>query len=161
MPMLRALSQGLSRLAGALLGLLLLAQIVVVAFRYVFAAGRPWASDLLVYVYMIAVLLPGLAVLVANASVRVDVFYSGWQHKRQVRVDRFALLGLLFPAFGYAAWSSIPMARASWQILEASPTYGGLPGFFVLKSLVVLFFALMAATALWLGLRRNPYGKDC
>lgn len=157
---LQGLAERLTRLGGVMLGGLLLAQVVVVAFRYVFAVGRPWASDLLVYVYVVAVLLPGLAVLVGNASVRVDVFYAGWSRARRARVDRFALLGLLAPAFGYATWAAIPMARSSWRILETSPTYGGLPGFFVLKALLVVFLAAMTLTAVILGLRRDPYGED-
>lgn len=157
---MRRLSERLTDLAGLLLGALLLAQVVVVAFRYVFAAGWPWASDLLVYVYVVAVLLPGLAVLVSNASVRVDVFYAGWSRARRAWVDRLALLGLIAPAFAYATWAAIPMARSSWRILETSPTYGGLPGFFVLKALLLVFFAAMTVTAVVLGLRRNPYGED-
>lgn len=157
---LQRLSERLTRLAGLLLGLLLLAQVVVVAFRYVFGVGRPWASDLLVYVYVAAVLLPGLAVLVGNASVRVDVFYADWSRALRARVDRAALLGLMAPAFAYATWAAWPMARNSWRILETSPTYGGLPGFFILKSMLVAFFAAMTLTAVVLGLRRTPYGED-
>lgn len=154
---LRKLADRLADAAGLLLGFLLLLQIVVVAFRYVFAIGRPWATDLLTYVYCVAILLPGILVLVANLSVRVDVFYAQWGPRRRALVDRIALLVLFVPAMGYATYASWAPTLSSWHTLEGSPTYGGLPGFFLLKTGLTLFLGSLALTGLVLGLRRSPY----
>ncbi len=143
--------------AGLLIALLLLVQVGVVALRYVFSLGWPWAFDLLAYLFLLSVLLPGLSVLLSNASVRVDIFYADYRQKARNRLDRFALLFLLFPAMGYAAWASLGTTLNSWQVLEASPTYGGLPGYFLLKSALTLFFASLALSALILALRGAPY----
>ena len=137
---------------------LLLAQTLVVALRYVFSFGWPWALDLLVYLFFLSVVFPGLAVLFGNVSVRVDVFYAGWSARRRHLVDRIALLGLLAPAMGYAAWTSWGTTRRSWAVLESSPTYGGLPGYFLLKTCLTALFAGLAIGAVILALRADPYG---
>lgn len=142
---------------GVMVVLLLLAQIIVVALRYVFSLGWSWALDLLVYLFYLSVLLPMLLVLVGNATVRVDIFYAGWGIRRRTFVDRFALLGLLFPTMTYVVWASLGPTLNSWRVLEASPTFGGLPGFFLLKTLLTLTFAALAGVSLIMGLRKSPY----
>lgn len=144
--------------AGYLVITLLLAQLLIVALRYVFALGWPWAQDLLVYLFFLSVLLPGLRVLTGNSSVRVDVFYASYSAQRRRLTDRLALALLLAPAMGYAAWASLPAVLRSWQVLESSPTFGGLPGYFLLKTALSLYFAAFAAVALALAFRRAPYG---
>ena len=144
--------------AGGLIALLLLAQIVIVALRYVFALGWPWATDLLVYLFYLSILLPGLAVLLGNHSVRVDVFYATCPRPWRQRIDRGALLLLLAPAMAYAAWTSVGPMLNSWRVIESSPTFGGLPGYFLLKTALTLFFAGLAFAAVWMALRSAPYG---
>lgn len=150
--------------AGTLRGLaavavisLLMAQIVVVALRYVFSIGAPWATDLLTYLYFFIVSLPLAGVLLRNESVRVDVMSQRFPPVLRRWIDRIALLGLLFPAMAWAAWKSVPMVQTSWRVLESSPTLGGLPGFFILKTITALLFATLAIVALILGLRPGLY----
>ena len=147
-------------LAGYLIVALLLAQVVIVALRYVFSIGYPWALDFLVYLFCLSVLLPGLAVVVGNVGVRVDIFYSSWSKPRRRLVDRIALLVLFFPSMAYAAWTSIGTTVKSWEVLESSPTYGGLPGYFLLKTGVTLYFAAFAICALVLAFRKAPYAEE-
>ncbi|PHS19293.1 MAG: hypothetical protein COA78_00070 [Blastopirellula sp.] len=156
----KALSKILQSYAGYLVTLLLLAQVIIVALRYVFAVGWPWALDLLVYLFFLSVLLPGLAVLMGNISVRVDIFYGEWGTKRRRFVDRIALFFLFFPAMGYAAWTSLGITINSWEVLESSPTFGGLPGYFLLKTALTLYFTIFAVIAIVLALRKNPYDSE-
>lgn len=150
----------LSGWGGWLIAVLLIAQVVIVALRYVFALGWSWATDLMTYLFLLSVLLPGLMVIVSNASVRVDVFYAGWSARRRTLVDRAALLLLLFPAMAYAAWASLGPTLISWAILESSPTFGGLPGYFILKTALTAFFGSIALAALIMGLSRSPYPTE-
>ena len=147
----------LKSLGGYCIIALLLAQTLVVALRYAFSFGWPWALDLLVYLFFLSVVFPGLAVLFGNVSVRVDVFYAGWSERRRRFVDRVALLGLFAPAMGYAAWTSWGTTWRSWAVFESSPTYGGLPGYFLLKTCLTLLFACFAIGAISLALRSDPY----
>ncbi|WP_323019068.1 TRAP transporter small permease subunit [Pararhodobacter sp.] len=138
---------------------LLMAQIVIVALRYVFSAGAPWATDLLTYLFFFIVSLPLVGVILHNESVRVDVFSGRFPPRLNRVIDRIALLGLLFPAMAWAAWNAVPMVRTSWRVLEGSPTLGGLPGLFLLKTVTALVFAALALVALIVGLRPRLYGK--
>ncbi|WP_375175016.1 TRAP transporter small permease subunit [Pseudooceanicola sp.] len=153
--------------AGTLRGLaavavitLLMTQIVVVALRYVFSIGAPWATDLLTYLFFFIVSLPLAGVLLRNESVRVDVMSQRFPPAVRQAIDRVALLGLLFPAMAWAAWKSVPMVQTSWRVLESSPTLGGLPGFFILKTITALLFFTLAVVALILGLRSGVYRAD-
>lgn len=155
---LKAVPKFLALRAGDIILVLFMAQLVIVALRYVFAVGWPWQLDLLTYCFFLASLLPGVAVVLGNLSVRVDVLYDGWSKVTRHRVDRAALLLLLFPAMAYATKASWASTVSSWKLLESSPTIGGLPGYFILKTILTLFFASLALTALLLGLRKAPYG---
>jgi TRAP-type mannitol/chloroaromatic compound transport system permease small subunit len=138
---------------------LLCSQIVIVALRYVFSIGAPWATDLLTYLFFVIVSLPLASVLLRNESVRVDVFNQRFSPRMRDVIDRFALLGLLLPAMAWAAWKAVPMVQTSWQVLESSPTLGGLPGFFILKTVMALVFFTLAVVCLILGLRPSLYRK--
>lgn len=142
----------------AVIGLLLV-QILVVAFRYVFSLGWPWATDLLIYLNFLIVTLPMIWVVANNKGVRVDVLRARFSARTQNLSDRFALLFLFLPAMMWAAWTSWPLTRNSWSLLESSPNMGGLPGYFILKSLLTGAFAGLALTALWMGLRPREYER--
>lgn len=150
----------LTMLGGIAVVALLLAQIVVVALRYVFAMGWPWATDLLTYLNFLIVSIPMLAVVAFNKGVRVDVLRNSMSRRTRNVLDRIALLGLFLPAMIWAAWTSWPLTQNSWSLLESSPNMGGLPGYFVLKTILTAVFAGLAAVALWIGLRPGLYGED-
>lgn len=145
------------KVAASLVLLLMIVQIIVVALRYSFSLGSTWSIDLLTYLFMLAVVLPGLAVVVQNTGVRVDIFYASYSPNRQHKVDRVGLLFLLLPATAYAAYASLGPTMSSWRILETSPTFGGLPGYFLLKTAVTLLFGLLAVAAFALACRAEPY----
>ncbi|MEQ6247585.1 TRAP transporter small permease subunit [Sulfitobacter sp. HNIBRBA3233] len=151
------LLDALTTIAGIAVLLLLLSQILVVALRYVFALGWPWATDLLTYLNFVIVSLPLIGVVVYNTGVRVDVLRAFMSRRLQTLFDRIALLGLFLPAMLWAAWTSWPLTMNSWSLYEASPNVGGLPGYFLLKTLLSAIFAGLAIAALWIGLRPRVY----
>ena len=158
-PILRLASLGRSA-AGYVVLLLMVAQIVVVALRYAFSLGWPWALDLLVYCFYAGALLPALYVLVRDVSVRVDLFYTRWPQRRRDRIDRAALLVLVCPVLAYAGWISSTLSASAWAVLESSPTYGGLPGYFLLKTLLSLVLLVLSLAALAMAVRRAPYIRE-
>lgn len=145
------------RAAAILIAVMLVAQVIIVALRYVFSIGWPWALDLLVFCFFFIGLIPAIAVLTRNAAVRVDVFYSNWTRSRRHLIDRIALITLFFPAMAYSGWSMWGSVVKSWQVLESSPTIGGLPGYFILKTVLFLYFAGLAIASLVLAVRNAPY----
>ncbi len=156
-PLLFKIAEILRGIAGFAVLCLLAAQIVIVALRYVFSLGAPWATDLLTYLFFVVVSFPLAAVLLRNESVRVDVFSPRFPPAIRQVIDRFALLCLQFPAMAWASWKAVPMVQTSWRVLESSPTLGGLPGYFILKTITALIFVTLAVVSLFLGLRPNLY----
>lgn len=149
----------LTTLGGIAVIALLLCQIIVVALRYVFSLGWPWATDLLTYLNFLIVTLPMVWVVAFNKSVRVDVLRGYMSDRLCILFDRLALLGLFLPAMAWAAWTSWSLTRNSWSLLESSPNMGGLPGYFLLKTILTATFTGLAIVAIWVGLRPRAYGE--
>lgn len=147
-------------IAGYLILALMVSQLAIVVLRYVFSVGTQWGQDLLIYIFMIASVLPVVLVVLRNLNVRVDVFYVNFPGRVKARLDRFGLLFLLMPAMAYTAYVSWRSVLNSWQIGEGSATLGGLPGLYVLKALQMGMFGLLALAALLLCTRRNPWNYD-
>ena len=146
--------------AGALILVLLIAQLVIVLMRYVFSVGVQWGQDLLVYLFMLSSILPLWLVILKNINVRVDVFYQNYATKTKRALDRFGLLCLLLPVCIYATWASLGPTLNSWSLLEASPTFGGLPGYFLLKTMLTVIFAGLTIIAVVLLLRPKLWDTE-
>lgn len=154
---LRRTAAFLEGAAGLAVIALLVWQLAVVLFRYVFSLGSPWASDLLSYLYFFVVVLPFTGVLIGNTSVRIDVVSRGFSQPAVDLIDRLALF-LFGISVGRVAWTSLPTTLNSWRLLESSPNLGGLPGYFILKSFVTATFVALSVIAMIMALRRRPYG---
>ncbi len=158
--LLLRLADRANALAGTLIITLMVAQFIIVVLRYVFAYGASWSLDLLVYLFMLASILPLVLVVLKNYSVRVDIFYQGYKPAKKARLDRFGLAVLLLPVAAYTTYISWAPVVNSWKLLEGSPTLGGLPGYFVLKTVLLLVFLGLAVAALVLILRERPWDYD-
>ncbi len=144
-------------LAGALIIAMVVVQLVIVVLRYVFFFGVTWGLDLLVYLFLISSLLPLFLVVLENRSVRVDVLYQGYPSILKAVVDRVGLAVLLFPVMAYTAYVSFAPTLNSWKLLESSPTLGGLPGYFLLKTVMLITFSGLTLIAFILVLRSRPW----
>lgn len=89
----------------------------------------------------------------SNQNVRVDVFYQSYKAKSKIRLNRLGLIFLLLPVSAYTTWVSIGPMVNSWELLEASPTFGGLPGYFLLKTVQWLVFAGLTVVTIFLMLK--------
>lgn len=153
-PLLRGAS-GLDRLAratGGLLGWFTLAMVLlqsaVVLLRYGFNGGSVALQDSVVYLHG-AVFMLGLAyALYTDAHVRVDVFYRRMSPRRRAWVDAVGTLVFLLPLCAFIAIGGWHFAAASWAVREGSSSAGGLPGVFLLKSLIPLAAATLALQGL-------------
>ncbi|AOS96321.1 Tripartite ATP-independent periplasmic transporter, DctQ component [Microbulbifer aggregans] len=153
MPPLVPLARQLDRLAtsaGSLLGWFTLAMVLlqsaVVLLRYGFDGGSVALQDAVLYLHG-AVLMLGLAyALHTDAHVRVDVFYRRMSHRGRAWVNAVGTLVFLLPLCVFIILGSWHFTAASWAVREASSSAGGLPGIFLLKSLIPL-------SALTLGLQ--------
>ena len=155
--MMSRITNGASAVAGAAIIALVVIQIIIVILRYIFSYGIPWGLDLLVYLFLIGSLLPLPLVVWENHNVRVDIFYQGYRPEKKTALDRFGLAFLLFPSTGYAAYTTWHPMLNSWRLLEASPTLDGLPGYFVLKTILFLSLASISLVSLVLALKKRPW----
>ena len=143
--------------AGAAIIALCVTQIIIVICRYIFSYGISWGLDLLVYLFLVGSLLPLPLVILENHNVRVDVLYQGYRPEKKALLDRFGLAFLLFPSTGYAAYASWGPMLNSWRLLESSPTLDGLPGYFILNTILFLSFAGISLISLFLALKKRPW----
>lgn len=152
-------ARALAKLGGVAILLLLPVQVGVVIGRYVFSVGEAWTYDLALYLFALACVLPTLLVVLQNENVRVDVLYENYPRRFQRKIDRLGLILLLAPASAFTVFNYFPFVRSSWKLMETSPTLDGLPGFFILKTVLWLTFCGLAALGVLLALRNDPWLK--
>ncbi len=157
---------GLSGLIGRSVAWLTLAMVLVtclvVLARYLFNVGSIGLQESVLYMHG-AVFMLGIAyTLNSNAHVRVDVFYERFSGRTRALVDLAGSLFLLLPVAGFILWSSIDYVIFSWELMESSAQPGGLPGVYLLKTLIPLMAVLLVLQGLSellksvLRLRRGP-----
>ncbi|MCZ4353660.1 TRAP transporter small permease subunit [Roseovarius aestuarii] len=130
----------------------------VVVLRYFFGLG--WASlqELYVYFHASAFMLGAAYTLKHEGHVRVDVIYghAGPHYKRGLNILGCYLL--LIPVMGWLFYTSLPFVADSWSRLEGSHQSGGLPGVFILKTIIPITCALLILQAVCLAYRAAKGG---
>jgi len=115
----------------------------VVVLRYVFGLGFPWMQELYVWQHA-AVFMAGAGyTMLHRGHVNVDVLYGRMSPRRRAWVDILGTLIFLFPWLAIVAVTSAPFVLSSWSISEPSSTAGGMPGLYLLKSLLWVFCGVL------------------
>lgn len=128
--------------------MMVILQIAIIALRNLYDIGFVWLQELMMYLYALTALSAlGLA-LQTDSHVRVDIFYRPLPVKYKALIDLLGSLFLLVPLCLALIWTSLPFVIQSWSVMEASPQTSGLPGIFLLKSLIPLSAGLLAFQAL-------------
>lgn len=123
---------------------LVLITFIVVVMRYAFDSGSIALQETSTYLHA-TVFLVGMAyTLQQNAHVRVDIFYSRFSERAKAWVDLCGALFLLLPFMLFISWISWQYIADSWSVLEGSREAGGLPGVFLLKSLILVMTSLLS-----------------
>lgn len=147
------LNETLGRIAAWALGGVIAIVLAVVVLRYGVGWGRIWLQEAYVWLNAAAVLLGLAYTLKHDAHVRIDLLYERWRAPRRALADLLGCLFLLAPFALGVLWSSHGYVTRSWQIREASREAGGLPGVFLLKSLIPLAALLLLLQGLVMGWR--------
>ncbi|WP_043539152.1 TRAP transporter small permease subunit [Salinarimonas rosea] len=143
---MRAFS-GVNRVVGNVFSWLALA-IVVVCFtvvlqRYVLSTTQVWMQDL--YVWLNGAMFTAVAgfALLRDDHVRVDIFYRPATVRTKALIDMIGVVIFIVPFCWVMYAYGMPWVARSWGLAEASPNVGGMPGYFVLKTFILVFAALI------------------
>lgn len=125
----------------------------VVILRYVFSVGFVWMQESYVWLHGVVFMVGAGYTLLHEGHVRVDIFYRDGSPRFKAGINLFGSLALLLPVtimIWFVAW---PYVLASWGRFEESREADGLPGLFVLKSVILVFCAALGLQGVSLALR--------
>ncbi|NIA68953.1 TRAP transporter small permease subunit [Pelagibius litoralis] len=128
--------------------LMVLLQFAVVLLRYVFGISFIFLNEGVLYMHAALFMLGAGYTLLADAHVRVDIFYSRFAKRGRAVIDLAAALGFLLPSLLMLLWFTWPSVRNSWAVLEGPISVGGIPASFLLKSLIPAFCILLIVQGL-------------
>lgn len=147
------INQKIGETASYIILLMVVVTFAVVILRYAFGIGRVWLQELIIYFHA-TFFISGLAYgLLKNSHVRVDVFYNKFSKRAQNLVEIFGCLVFIWPVTLLIFFKSLPYVKHSFTVLESSSDAGGLPGRFILKSLVPIFCFLILLQSISILLR--------
>ena len=130
-----------------------LVEFTVVMMRYVFGVGSVKMQESIVYLHATVFMVGAGYTLLHNGHVRCDIFYAAASPRRQALVDLIGVVIFLLPTCGLIGWMAWPYVAQAWSVLEGSPEGSlGIPGVFVLKSVILVFATLVALQGVALAL---------
>ena len=127
---------------------------LVVVLRYALDLGWIAMQESVTYMHAAVFMLGAAFTLRHHGHVRVDIVYRRFGARGRAWVDLLGGLLLLLPTCIFIAWVSWDYVAASWLVKESSREAGGLPGVFLLKTLMILMPGLLLLQAL-AGLARS------
>ena len=127
---------------------------LVVMLRYAFDLGWIAMQESVVYMHAIVFMLGAAYTLKHRGHVRVDIFYQRFTPRTRAWIDLLGTFMLLLPVSLFIAWMAWDYVADSWAVLEGSREAGGLPGVFLLKSLIIAMPVLMIVQGLALVLQQ-------
>ncbi len=152
-------NRSIGKLAAWLTLGMVVAQFALVLLRYVFGVGFIAVQESVTWMHALVFMLAAGVTLAEDGHVRVDIFYRDASARTKARVDLAGVVLFLWPVCGLLLTHAWPYVVNSWRALESSTEASGLPGLFLLKSLILVMPALLALQGLvvaarsWLTLR--------
>jgi len=127
---------------------MVLLQFALVLLRYLFDTGSIAAQDMVLYLFGGSFMLAFAEALARDRHVRVDLLYAGFTARTRCWVDLIGSILLLFPLMLTLTWWSLDYVSRSWSILEASSEVGGMPGVFLMKTIIQVSMSLLLLQSL-------------
>jgi len=120
----------------------------VAVLRYAFSLGWIWMQESVLYMHALVFMVAAAVTLQKDQHVRVDIFYSKLTPRGRHWVNLLGSLLFLLPLALFVFWAGWDYVGASWAQRERSADAGGLPGVYLLKSVILLMGAQLALQAL-------------
>lgn len=123
--------------------IMVLTTFLIVVLRYAFDLGWIAMQESVFYMHALVFMLGMAYTLKHNGHVRVDIIYQRCSEKSRAWIDLLGTLMLLMPFCVYVLWSSWQYVDASWSINEGSREAGGLPGLYLIKTIIPVMAGLL------------------
>ncbi|MGI9355801.1 MAG: TRAP transporter small permease subunit [Rhizobiaceae bacterium] len=142
----RYISTSVGRLSMPLILLVVGLQFAVIIARSLFGETALWLQESVVYVHAAVIVFAVGWTLAEDRHVRIDALKTQMSRDYQRLVERTGLIAVVAVSaiILILSWGFV---TASWRVLEGSREVGGLPGLFLLKTLVPLLFVLLGVAA--------------
>jgi len=114
-----------------------------VIMRYVFNTSFVFMAELEWHVFAFIFLMGAGYTLLHDGHVRVDIFYSMMDRKKQALINLFGVVFLLIPSCYIVLRTTIPWVLVSYKVGEVSIDPGGIPARFLLKATLSVSYFLM------------------
>ncbi len=136
--------------------LLTLIVFVIVVCRYAFGLSWVWLQELSIYIHALIFMSAAAYTLQADQHVKVDVLSYKLSEKMNSGLKKIGVVLFLWPTcvlIFYQSWSYVVN---SWHVLETSTDPNGLPGIFLLKTLLLVYPSLLFMQGLLILLKKEP-----
>lgn len=117
--------------------------LAVVVLRYAFGEGSIILQESVMYMHALVFMLGIPYALKADAHVRVDLFYSRLGSHGRALVNLTGHLLALLPVAMVMILYSRNYVSNAWRVGEGSAEVGGIPGIFLLKTLIPVCAVLL------------------
>lgn len=121
---------------------------IIVVFRYVFDIGWISLQESITYLHAMVFLIGAAYTMQHESHVRVDIFYSCFNQTTRAWIDLCGALFMLLPFMLFLCWVSWEYVAESWGVMEGSREAGGLPGVYLLKSLILVMAGTLTLQAI-------------
>ncbi len=139
--------RGAFAFSSACILVLMLVQVTIVVLRSVFSVNFIWLQESTLYLFGASFLLSSGALLLSEGHVRVDIFYSKLNEKRQQLIDLAGMVLFVLPVSALIILVSWDYVMLSWVQLERSQEASGIHAVFLMKSMIPAFAALLILAA--------------
>ena len=127
---------------------MVLVQFTIVVLRYVYGVSSIAVNESVLYMHATLFMLGAGYTLLVDDHVRVDIFQAKASDRGKARIDVFGHIFLLIPSMLALLYWSFPSVRNAWKIYEGAISVGGIPGVFLLKTLIPAFCILLIIQSL-------------
>ena len=146
-------SEYTGRTVSWLLIFMMLAQAVALTLPILFGMNFISLQESITYMHACLITLAIPYALKHNEHVRVDVLYRKVSARRRAQINLAGCCLFLLPVCTLIVVKSLPYVISSWRAVEGSTETSGLPGIFLLKTVIPLTAVLLALQGLAQALR--------
>ena len=123
--------------------IMVLVTVGIVIARYAFNFGSIAMQESVTYMHGLVFMLGIAFTLKEQGHVRVDVLHEKMSERTRTITELLGIVLFLIPVSVFLLWNSIHYVSFAWSLKESSAQPGGLPGIYLLKTLIPILAILL------------------